>query len=44
MKPTLNNILAVVLGILIGSIFNGGIILTNGMFIPPPVGADLTAR
>lgn len=41
MNSTLRNILAVVLGLVIGSIVNGGIIQISGSIIPPPEGADL---
>jgi len=42
MPPILKNILAVVAGILIGSIVNMFIINISGSVIPPPDGADLT--
>lgn len=41
MNSTLRNILAVVLGLVIGSIVNGAIIHISGDIIPPPEGADL---
>ncbi|MBK9636884.1 MAG: hypothetical protein IPO63_03375 [Bacteroidetes bacterium] len=41
MNPILKNILAVVLGIIIGSIVNGAIIQISGSIIPPPEGADV---
>lgn len=41
MNPTLKNVLAVVLGLVIGSIVNGAIIQISGSIIPPPEGADL---
>ena len=41
MNPTVRNILAVVAGIVIGSIVNGGLINVGGHVIPPPPGADL---
>jgi hypothetical protein len=42
MNPVLKNILAVVAGIVVGSIVNMGIIMISGSIIPPPEGADIT--
>ncbi|MEZ4917970.1 MAG: hypothetical protein R2792_02600 [Saprospiraceae bacterium] len=42
MNPALKNILAVVAGIVVGSIVNMGLILVSGSVIPPPEGADVT--
>ena len=42
MNPILRNILAVVAGIIGGSIINMGIITISGSIIPPPDGADVT--
>jgi len=42
MKPILRNILAVVIGIVLGSVANMGIIMVSGSIIPPPEGADVT--
>ncbi len=42
MNTILRNILAVVTGIVIGSIINMGIITISGSIIPPPEGADIT--
>ena len=42
MNPTLRNILAVVAGIVVGSIVNMGLISVSGTAIPPPAGADVT--
>ena len=42
MKAILRNILAVITGIIIGSIVNMGIINISGTIIPPPEGADIT--
>lgn len=42
MNPLVKNILAVVLGIIIGSIVNMGIIMISGSIIPPPQDADIT--
>ena len=42
MNPTLKNILAVIAGLLIGSVVNMGIIMVSGKVIPPPEGADVT--
>jgi hypothetical protein len=38
----LKNILAIVLGLLIGGTINMGIIIVSGSIIPPPEGANLT--
>ena len=42
MNPIIKNILAVLAGIVIGSIVNMGIIMISSSVIPPPEGADLT--
>ena len=42
MNPTLKNILAVVAGLLIGSVVNMGLIMISGKVISPPEGADVT--
>ncbi|WP_405398108.1 hypothetical protein [Maribacter sp. Asnod2-G09] len=42
MNPVVKNILAVVAGIVVGSIINMGIIMISGSIIPPPEGADNT--
>ena len=42
MKPVFRNILAVILGIILGSAVNMGIIMISGLIIPPPEGADVT--
>lgn len=42
MNPTLKNILAVIAGLLIGSVVNMGLIMVSGKVIPPPEGADVT--
>ncbi len=42
MNPTLKNILAVVIGLVVGSIVNGGVISISASIIPPPEGADLS--
>jgi hypothetical protein len=41
MHPVLRNILAVVAGIVIGSLVNMGLIMISGSVIPPPEGADI---
>ncbi len=41
MSPTLKNILAVITGIVVGSVVNMGIITISESIIPPPEGADL---
>ena len=42
MSPVLRNILAVVAGVVVGSIVNMGLIGISGSAIPPPAGADVT--
>ncbi|MDF1517954.1 MAG: hypothetical protein RQ864_05825 [Lutibacter sp.] len=42
MNPTLKNILAIIAGILAGSVVNMGVIKISGSIIPPPDGADVT--
>ncbi|WP_411030569.1 hypothetical protein [Spongiimicrobium sp. 3-5] len=42
MNRTLKNILAVLIGLVLGSIVNMGIIMISGSIIPPPEGADVT--
>ena len=42
MNSIIRNILAVITGIIIGSIVNIGIINISGTIIPPPEGADIT--
>lgn len=42
MNPVIKNILAIILGIFIGSSVNMGIIMISGSIIPPPDGADIT--
>jgi len=42
MNPLVKNILAVVLGLIMGSIVNMGIIMISGSIIPPPQDADIT--
>lgn len=42
MHPILRNILAVVLGLVVGGAVNMGIIMISGSIIPPPNGADIT--
>ncbi|MCF8368146.1 MAG: hypothetical protein K9G76_03830 [Bacteroidales bacterium] len=42
MNPIVKNILAVIAGIILGSIVNMGIIMISGSVIPPPEGVDLT--
>lgn len=42
MHPIIKNILAVVAGIVLGSVVNMGIIMISGSIIPPPDGADVT--
>ena len=42
MNPLLKNILALVAGIIMGSIVNMGIIMLTSSIIPPPEGVDVT--
>jgi hypothetical protein len=42
MSSTLKNILAIIAGLVIGSIVNMGIIMISSSVIPPPNGADVT--
>lgn len=42
MNPTLRNILAVILGLIVGSAVNLGIVYISGSIIEPPAGADVT--
>lgn len=42
MGRKLRLILAVVAGVIVGSIVNMGLILISGVIIPPPAGADVT--
>ncbi len=42
MSPIIKNILAVVVGAIVGSAVNMGIIMISGSIIPPPNGADVT--
>ena len=42
MNPIIKNILAVITGIVAGSIVNMGLIMISGSVIPPPEGADIT--
>ena len=42
MSPIVRNILAVIAGIIIGSLVNMGLVSISGSIIPPPAGADMT--
>jgi len=42
MNGTIKNILAIIAGILVGSILNGLLIQIGPIIIPPPTGADVT--
>lgn len=42
MNSTVRNILAIITGIVLGSVVNMGIIMISGSIIPPPEGADVT--
>ncbi|REJ83769.1 MAG: hypothetical protein DWQ44_00550 [Bacteroidetes bacterium] len=41
MKPIVKNIMAVIAGIILGSIVNMGIVSISGQIIPPPEGVDV---
>lgn len=43
MNPTLQNILAIIAGFIIGSALNMGLIMLGPHIIPPPPGADVSA-
>lgn len=42
MNPTVRNIIAVVVGFVVGSGFNLGIVMLGPSIIPPPAGVDVT--
>ena len=42
MNPIIRNILAVIGGIIVGSVVNMGLITISGSIIPPPEGADVS--
>lgn len=42
MNPIIKNILALLVGIIVGSVVNMGIITISGSIIPPPEGADVS--
>lgn len=42
MNPILKNVIAVIAGLLLGSVVNMGIIMVSSSIIPPPEGADVT--
>ena len=42
MNSIVRNILAVISGVILGSVVNMGIIMISGSIIPPPDGADVT--
>lgn len=44
MPPILRNILALLAGLLLGSLVNGGLIGISGQIIPPPEGVDVTTE
>jgi hypothetical protein len=44
MNPILKNVLALIVGLFIGSIVNRGIIFISGNFVTPPVGVDMTTE
>lgn len=42
MNPIIKNIIAVIVGIVVGSAVNMGIVMISGSIIPPPEGGDIT--
>jgi len=44
LNPILKNILAVIAGIIVGSIVNMSLIIVSGKIIPPPNGIDVTTE
>ncbi|PIB29986.1 hypothetical protein BFP77_05030 [Maribacter sp. 4U21] len=42
MNPVLKNMLAVLAGLIVGSLVNMGIVILSGSIIPPPEGGDVT--
>ena len=44
MNPILRNILAIVIGLVLGSLVNGALISISGHVIPPPEGVDVTTE
>ncbi|MFZ4398448.1 MAG: hypothetical protein ACOYO1_00325 [Bacteroidales bacterium] len=42
LHPVIRNILAVIVGAIIGSVVNMGIVMISSSIIPPPEGADVT--
>lgn len=42
MKKAIRNVLAIILGLVLGSVVNIGLIMTGGDIVPPPEGADIT--
>ncbi len=43
MNPVIRNILAVVAGVVIGSIVNMALVMVGGQLVPPPAGADVSS-
>ena len=43
MSPTVKNVLAVIAGLIAGSVINGFIIMLSSSVIPPPPGVDVTS-
>ncbi|MET6991781.1 hypothetical protein [Sediminicola arcticus] len=42
MKKAIRNVLAIILGLVLGSVVNMGLIMTGGDVVSPPQGADIT--
>lgn len=42
MNPVIKNLIAIVVGLIVGSVVNIGIVMLSGLVIPPPEGGDVT--
>lgn len=42
MNPVIKNIIAIIVGLIAGSVVNMGIVMLSGTLIPPPNGADVS--
>ena len=43
MRTIFRNAIAVIVGLFVGSLVNGGLIMISGQVIPPPEGVDVTS-
>lgn len=43
MNPIIRNVLAIIAGIILGSVVNMGLIMISGFIIPPPEGVDTSS-